>query len=174
MSITKAHQRGGFGSLSALHGHQQFLLTSTGGMIRHKARRFCALNTRSFPDVTNIAPLDSRFLIRKCLCLNPVTLTSFQRCFEILSAPVMGSMKTSLATRVSGIHIAHRRCTHSPCTVCLKAPPSFGQRKHDLRQDIRSQPNIWYWDGNKRTTGFSGETVHLRHNHWPSGIYGTP
>src|SRR6267142_348932 len=26
----------------------------------------------------------------------------------------------------------------------------------------------------KRTTGFSGDTVHFRHNHCPSGIYGTP
>jgi hypothetical protein len=24
------------------------------------------------------------------------------------------------------------------------------------------------------TTGFSGETVHFRHSHWPSGMYGTP
>lgn len=57
-------------------------------------------------------------------------LTNFHRCFDILSAPVTGSMKTSFATRVSGIQIAHSRCTHSPCTVCLKAPPSFGHNMH--------------------------------------------
>jgi hypothetical protein len=57
--------------------------------------------------------------------------TSFQRCFEMRSTPVIGSMKTSFATRVSGIQIAQRRWTHSPWTVCLNAPPSFGQRKQD-------------------------------------------
>lgn len=36
-------------------------------------------------------------------------LTSFHRCFGILSEPVMGSMNTSLATLVSGIHIAHNK-----------------------------------------------------------------
>ena len=68
---------------------------------------------------------------------NRVRLTSFQRCFEILSTPVIGSMKTSFATRVSGIHIAHRRCTHSPVTVCLKAPPSFGQRSQFWQTTVK-------------------------------------
>ena len=35
--------------------------------------------------------------------------TSFQRCLDIRSTPVIGSMKTSFATRVSGIQIAQSR-----------------------------------------------------------------
>ena len=58
-------------------------------------------------------------------------LTSLQRCFEIFSTPVMGSMKTSFATAVSGTQIAQRRWTQSPETVCLNAPPSFGHKMQD-------------------------------------------
>jgi len=58
--------------------------------------------------------------------------TSFHRCFGILSASVIGSMNVSFMTRVSGIQMAHRRCTQSPSTVCLNAPPSFGHKMHDF------------------------------------------
>lgn len=98
--------------------------------------------------------------------------TSFQRCLDILSIPVTGSINTSLATRVSGIHIAQSKWTHSPCTVCLKAPPSFGQSIHSL--NTQGQGREDWWDQFLLTTGFSGETVHFRQSHWPSGIYGTP
>ena len=57
--------------------------------------------------------------------------TSFHRCFGILSASVIGSINVSFITRVSGIQIAHKRCTQSPSTVCLNAPPSFGHKMHD-------------------------------------------
>lgn len=62
--------------------------------------------------------------------------TSLQRCLDILSMPVMGSMKTSFATRVSGTQIAQSRCTQSPCAVCLKAPPSLGHKMHDCDHTI--------------------------------------
>lgn len=62
--------------------------------------------------------------------------TSFHRCFGILSASVIGSMNVSFITRVSGIQIAHRRCTQSPSTVCLNAPPSFGHRMHDFGMKV--------------------------------------
>jgi hypothetical protein len=78
------------------------------------------------------------------------SLTSFHLCLGIFSTPVTGSINTSFATLVSGTHMAHRRWTQSPWTVCLNAPPSLGQRMHE--------------------TGFSGETVHLRQSHWPSGM----
>ena len=93
-------------------------------------------------------------------------LTSFHRPFEILSRPDMGSMKTSLTTLVSGTHIAHSKCTHPPSRVCLKAPPSFGHNRQSCQMSrlITKERDI------TRTTGFSGNTVHFLHNHWPSGI----
>src|SRR5882762_5248452 len=69
----------------------------------------------------------NRFLVK--IMMPP---TSFQRCFETLSRPVIGSMNTSFATRVSGTQIAQSKWTHSPCMVCLNAPPSLGHRTHDL------------------------------------------
>ena len=65
--------------------------------------------------------------------------TSFQRCLCIFSTPVIGSMNTSFATRVSGTHIAQRRCTQSPVTVCLKAPASLGHNMQDLK---KHEPNV--------------------------------
>lgn len=73
-------------------------------------------------------------------------LTSFQRPFDILSSPATGSMNTSLATRVSGIQIAHKRCTHTPSTVCLKAPPSLGQSAQDYPNSTRSFRYIYIYD----------------------------
>lgn len=73
-------------------------------------------------------------------------LTSFHRCLEILSIPVIGSMNTSLTTRVSGTHMAHRRWTHSPRTVCLNAPPSLGQSIQDLMTREHSESRAGWFE----------------------------
>ena len=57
-------------------------------------------------------------------------------------------MKTSFATRVSGTHIAQSRWTHSPCTVCLNAPPSLGHNIQDYNRygelQILKRMKQWY------------------------------
>ncbi len=96
-------------------------------------------------------------------------LTNFQRCFDIFSIPVIGSINTSFATLVSGVQIAHNRWTQSPDTVCLKAPPSFG---HKIQLYVVSLVDESTSEkvGEVLTTGFSGETVHFLQSHCPSGM----
>jgi hypothetical protein len=81
-------------------------------------------------------------------------LTSFHLCFGILSVCSMGSINVGFPRTHSGTQIAHNRWAHFPLEVCLNAPPSFGHNKHSTR--------------------VSGDTVHFRQSHCPSGIYGTP
>lgn len=89
--------------------------------------------------------------MRTEVCYRDKTLTNFHRCLDIRSMPVMGSMKTSFATRVSGTQIAHRRCTHSPVVVCLNAPPSLGHNMHAYSEDLRKtemdegMAEAYYW-----------------------------
>lgn len=76
--------------------------------------------------------------------------TNFQRCFGILSEFSIGSINVGFPRTHSGTQIAHKRWAHFPLEVCLKAPPSLGQRMHSTR--------------------LSGATVHFRQSHCPSGI----
>jgi hypothetical protein len=57
--------------------------------------------------------------------------TSFHRLRGIISTPSTGSMYTTLPINSSEIHMPHRRWDQWPVLVCLKAPPSFGQNRHD-------------------------------------------
>jgi hypothetical protein len=59
MFLAKAHQRRSLGSLGALHRHQQFLPTSTGGMKRKEAGVLGTLDTSTFADVANGAFLSN-------------------------------------------------------------------------------------------------------------------
>jgi hypothetical protein len=49
-------------------------------------------------------------------------------------------MNVEFTTCVSRTQSAQRRWTHSPCTVCLNAPPSFGHSRHSCpaRQPSRA------------------------------------
>ena len=72
-----------------------------------EAGRLSALHTCAIFDFTNRTPLGNLSINVRGMWYE--LLTSLQRCFEIFSTPVMGSMKTSFATLVSGIHMAHSR-----------------------------------------------------------------
>ena len=61
---------------------------------------------------------------------------------------------TVLAKQTSGIHRAQTTWAHRLSSVCLKAPPRLGHRA--------------------QSTAREGDCRHLRHSHWPSGMYGTP
>lgn len=94
-------------------------------------------------------------------------LTSLHLVFGTLSIWSMGSMKSWFVTTTSGIQMAQRRCAHFPAPVCLKAPPSFGHNtqlygKDQIGQRIKACSPL--------TTGVSGETVHFRQSHCPSGM----
>ena len=80
----------------------------------------------------------------------------------------IGSMNMVLPTVTSGINMAHKRCAHSPVLVCLNAPPSFGQKTHGYTTSQRRIVRISWIEA--RTTGISGDTVHFRQSHCPSGI----
>jgi hypothetical protein len=47
-----------------------------------------------------------------------------------------------LPTVTSGMNIAQRRCAHSPVLVCLKAPPSLGQKTQGWMIDEESALTI--------------------------------
>ncbi len=76
-------------------------------MISQETGVLAALNARAFSDITNRAFLEVRHENQKIG--NVSAHTSFQRCFDMRSTPVIGSMNTSFATRVSGIQIAQSK-----------------------------------------------------------------
>jgi hypothetical protein len=131
MLFAKGRQRCDLSTVRALHGHQEFLLARARRVKRQKTRILSTLYASALADIANRAFLQQKGRLVKRRNVDRCERTSFQRCLDILSTPVIGSMNTSLATRVSGTQIAQSRCTQSPKTVCLKAPPSFGQRIHD-------------------------------------------
>jgi hypothetical protein len=60
-------------------------------------------------------------------------LTSFHLFRGTASAPSTGSIYMAFPTPTSGIQIAHSRWDQGPVLVCLKAPPSLGQKMQDWR-----------------------------------------
>src|ERR1700722_1526753 len=113
--------------LNALHRQQELLFPRARRVERQKARVLRTLNACTLTDFAY------RTFLRRLSELGMggqdwKRRTSFHRCLDIRSTPVIGSMNTSLATRVSGTHMAQSKCTQSPNTVCLKAPPSLGHR----------------------------------------------
>jgi hypothetical protein len=126
--LTETLQWGRLEARAGLHGHEKLFLARASNMEGQKARAIGALDTGALADIT-----DRAFLKRDWRTVSKLAWvrTSFHRCLDILSVPVIGSMKTSFATRVSGIQIAQRRWIHSPAVFCLNAPPSFGQSRQD-------------------------------------------
>jgi hypothetical protein len=147
------------------------VFTSAGGVEGGEAVAVGALDTSADPLLAKVADL-RRLLVSRARNMDRCPLTSFQRFFGIRSTPSTGSMYMVLATPVSGTHIAHNKWAQDPVVVCLKAPNSAGQRTQVLRGC--NQHGSQLPRESLHTTGLSGDTVHLRQSHWPSGIYGTP
>lgn len=103
-------------------------------------------------------------------------LTSLHRDLGTSSIPSTGSIYAGFASLTSGIQIAQRRWLHLVVVVCLNAPSVFGQKiqccfpapGHD-----QHPPSITN-KSKKPTAVCLGIVKHFRHNHCPSGIYGTP
>lgn len=103
-------------------------------------------------------------------------LTSLHRDLGTNSIPSTGSIYAGFASLTSGIQIAQRRWLHLVVVVCLNAPSVFGQKiqccfpapGHD-----QHPPSITN-KSKKPTAVCLGIVKHFRHNHCPSGIYGTP
>ena len=60
---------------------------------------------------------------------------SFHLAGGMLSILSMGSRKTVLANRTSGIQRPHTTCAQRPSSVRLKAPPLLGQRQHSTLRE---------------------------------------
>ena len=108
MFLTETLQCWWFRARRRLHGHEQLLFTSACCMECKKTRRLTALDAGALPDIAYLAFLQRQSLYAE-IGVSMYPRTSFHRCLEILSMPVIGSIKTSFATLVSGTHIAQSR-----------------------------------------------------------------
>jgi hypothetical protein len=89
-----------------LEFHAQPCSLPAAGMKRNKAVLVAALNRRTLALLAYITNL-------------VIKNTSFHLLLGISSIPSIGSIKTELAIRHSGIHIAQTKCAHLFVEVCL-------------------------------------------------------